>query len=164
MRETLFNWLQIAHRGRALSGSVCRLRRAGTGGAVARRGRRGFIEHQRIAADALRVLLQQWQAVGASVLCQSAQQYLAGARDSRPFDVVFIDPPFAAGRAGELRFAIDALSKGWLAPEARLYLERAKTDPPLGLDASWQELRAGTAGEVRYHLFARSSEGGRSPP
>jgi hypothetical protein len=41
-----------------------------------------------------------------------------------------------------------------LSPDARVYLERRVNDPLEALPDSWNELRAGRAGEVGYHLFA----------
>ena len=44
--------------------------------------------------------------------------------------------------------------RGWLAADARIYLERRARDPLAALPPGWRELRAGRAGEVGYHLFA----------
>ena len=164
VRETLFNWLQSR-----IEGARCLDLYAGSGALGLEALSRGaasvvFIERERVAAEAVRDVLQEWQAVGGNVLCQSAQQFLAGVPGVKPFDVVFIDPPFADSRGGELLGALRALAKGWLARDARLYVERAKIDPPLALGEAWRELRTGTAGEVRYHLLARTSEGGPSSP
>jgi 16S rRNA (guanine966-N2)-methyltransferase len=121
-----------------------------------------FIERQRLAAEALRNLLRDWQAVGARVVCGQARQFLEG-HDAERFDLVFLDPPFAASSdGGELAAAVSALA-GWLTRDARIYVEHAKSDPPLALGDAWRELRTGTAGEVRYHLLAAASEGGVGP-
>jgi 16S rRNA (guanine966-N2)-methyltransferase len=162
VRETLFNWLQ--HR---ISGARCLDLYAGSGALGLEALSRGavsvlFIEQQRVAAEALRQLLLQWQAVGARVLCGDARQFLNTIHGRERFDLVFLDPPYAAGAAGELKTAIAALEGGWLAADARLYVEHAKSDPPLLLGNVWRELRAGTAGEVRYHLLAPTNEGGRA--
>jgi 16S rRNA (guanine966-N2)-methyltransferase len=164
VRETLFNWLQSR-----IEGARCLDLYAGSGALGLEALSRGaasvvFIERQRLAAEAVREVLQEWQAVGGNVLCQSAQQFLAGVPGIKPFDIVFLDPPFADSRGGELLAALRALAKGWLASDARVYLERGKIDPPLALGEAWRELRTGTAGEVRYHLLARTSEGGSSSP
>ena len=45
------------------------------------------------------------------------------------------------------------LAAGWLAPGARIYVERARREALPALPAAWQELRSGRAGEVGYHLF-----------
>ncbi|GBD43397.1 Ribosomal RNA small subunit methyltransferase D [bacterium HR40] len=53
----------------------------------------------------------------------------------RPFDIVFLDPPW---RSGQARPALErALAGGWIAPEARVIVELAAKEPfapPLGLE------------------------------
>jgi 16S rRNA (guanine966-N2)-methyltransferase len=164
VRETLFNWLQ--HR---IEGARCLDLYAGSGALGLEALSRGaasvvFVERQRVVGDTLRRLLNEWQAVGARVLCSEARHYLGGVQGAERFDIVFIDPPYAASSGGESLAAIKALSGGWLAPGARIYVECAKTDPPLALEAPWRELRTGTAGEVRYYLLALISEGGVGSP
>jgi 16S rRNA (guanine966-N2)-methyltransferase len=160
VRETLFNWLQTR-----VEGAHCLDLYAGSGALGLEALSRGaasvvFVEHQRAAANALQRLLRDWQASGASVVCDEAQHYLAanravGAQSSaaaRGFDLVFLDPPYASG---ELPAAAAALARGALAPDARIYVEQhAADEPQRALPASWRQLRTGKAGEVRYHLFA----------
>ncbi|HWG76424.1 MAG TPA: 16S rRNA (guanine(966)-N(2))-methyltransferase RsmD [Steroidobacteraceae bacterium] len=156
VRETLFNWLQ-----ERTAGAHCLDLFAGSGALGLEALSRGaaavtFIEQQRSLAQALEQLLIDWQAVGAQVVCTSAQQFLArpanaGTAPPRGFDLVFLDPPFASG---ELAAVSAQLERGWLAAGARIYLEHARAAPLPALPASWRELRAGTAGEVGYHLFA----------
>jgi 16S rRNA (guanine966-N2)-methyltransferase len=160
VRETLFNWLQ--HR---IEGARCLDLYAGSGALGLEALSRGaasvvFVERQRVVGDALRRLLNEWQAVGARVLCSEARQYLCAAHGAERFDIVFLDPPYAANSGGELVAAIQALSGDWLAPGGRVYVECAKSDSLLALGARWQELRTGTAGEVRYYLLALNSEAG----
>jgi 16S rRNA (guanine966-N2)-methyltransferase len=156
VRETLFNWLR--HR---IYGARCLDLYAGSGALGLEALSRGaasvvFVEQQRMVAEALRERLRDWQAVGAHVLCSEARQYLRTPHGEERFDVVFLDPPYAAGAAGELNAAMTMLESGWLASDARLYVEHAKSASPLQVDAAWRELRASTAGEVRYHLLAPS--------
>ena len=159
VRQTLFNWLQDR-----VEGAHCLDLYAGSGALGLEALSRGaasvvFVEQQRVAVNALRQLLRDWQASNASVVCDQAQHYLAAERSpelasgdaGRGFDLVFIDPPYASG---ELPAAAAALARGGLAPDARIYVERHADDPPPLLPAAWRELRTGKAGEVRYHLFA----------
>ena len=159
MRETLFNWLQPR-----IVGARCLDLYAGSGALGLEALSRGadsvvFVERQRLVAEALRTLLRDWQATGAQVICDEALSYLnAGRRSdqhSGRFDVVFLDPPYAASRDGELSAALEALRQGNLAEDARIYVEHAKSDPE-PLLKGWRQLRTGTAGEVRYHLLAAS--------
>jgi 16S rRNA (guanine966-N2)-methyltransferase len=156
VRETLFNWLQTRVRG-----ARCLDLYAGSGALGLEALSRGaasvlFVEQQRLVADALSELLLQWQAMGAQVVCGEALQILRARKPGDLFDLVFLDPPYSKGAAGELTAAIGQLERGWLAPEARIYVEHAKSDPLPDWPAPWQALRTGTAGEVRYHLLAKS--------
>jgi 16S rRNA (guanine966-N2)-methyltransferase len=151
VRETLFNWLQ-----NRIEGAHCLDLYAGSGALGLEALSRGaasvvFVEHQRAAVNALRALLRDWQASGATVVCDEAQHYLAADRE-RGFDLVFLDPPYASG---ELPAAAAALARSGLAPAARIYVEQHADDElQQAVPASWRELRSGKAGEVRYHLYA----------
>jgi 16S rRNA (guanine966-N2)-methyltransferase len=151
VRETLFNWLQTR-----IVGAHCLDLYAGSGALGLEALSRGaasvvFVEHQRVAVNALRQLLRDWQADNATVVCDQAQHYLA-AKPERDFDLVFLDPPYASG---ELSAAAAALARSGLAADARIYVEQhADEKPPQVMPATWRELRTGKAGEVRYHLFA----------
>jgi 16S rRNA (guanine966-N2)-methyltransferase len=109
------------------------------------------------------------------VICGQALQFLAGhttaagataggALTHAPYDIVFLDPPFASG---ELAAAAATLERrGWLAPHARIYLEHARHTALPTLPVGWRELRAGQAGEVGYHLFtpATSADAAEGQP
>jgi 16S rRNA (guanine966-N2)-methyltransferase len=155
VRETLFNWLRTR-----VEGARCLDLYAGSGALGLEALSRGaasvvFVEQQRGIANALRDLLQQWGATAAEVRCTQARDYLAATvPESERFDIVFLDPPFAAASAGELAACLPMLAARWLKPTARLYVEHARSDPAVAWqEAGWRELRAGTAGEVRYHLL-----------
>jgi 16S rRNA (guanine966-N2)-methyltransferase len=160
VRETLFNWLR-----NRIVGARCLDLYAGSGALGLEALSRGaasvvFVEQQRSVANALRELLQQWGAAGARVQCGQAREFLSARHGDEHFDVVFLDPPFAAGGSGELVAALAGLGSGWLSPDARLYVEHSKSDASGWPEGPWRELRSGTAGEVRYHLLAASGEGG----
>src|SRR5471032_2633101 len=149
VRETLFNWLQLR-----IQGARCLDLFAGSGALGLEALSRGaaevvFVEQRHAASLAIQRLLAQWPTAGrASVLCTEAQRYLAGKAPS-PFDLVLLDPPYASG---EIAAAARALERGWLASDARIYIEHARRESLPALPASWHELRAGTAGAVGYHL------------
>jgi 16S rRNA (guanine966-N2)-methyltransferase len=154
VRETLFNWLQPR-----IVGARCLDLYAGSGALGLEALSRGaaaavFVEQRRIAAMALEALLRSWQATGWTVCCQSAQQFLASAPAALmpAFDLVFVDPPYGAAELSQASFALE---RGWLSPDSRIYLEHARSAALPALPATWRELRAGTAGEVGYHLFER---------
>jgi len=58
-----------------------------------------------------------------------------------------------------------ALAAGnWLAPDARVYLERAAAGGEPSLPAGWRLLRSKRAGEVGYHLAATTDHPEASRP
>ncbi|MFM7396600.1 MAG: 16S rRNA (guanine(966)-N(2))-methyltransferase RsmD [Gammaproteobacteria bacterium] len=158
VRETLFNWLAPVIRGARVLDVF-----AGSGALGLEALSRGatfaeFIDSDAHAVDALRERLAEWKAEPSSYVVKrtDAMQALAGTRPATQpaFDVVFIDPPFAAGL---WRSVADRLEAGrWLAPEAYLYLEAPARDPLDTLPSHWGAWRHGTAGEVGYHLLRRA--------
>src|ERR1700730_17997949 len=84
---------------------------------------------------------------------RAALQSLAG--ESRPFDLVFLDPPFASELLSEAARMLE--ERHWLKPGALIYLECAARTGPPALPAPWRPLRAKQAGEVGYHLFGHAA-------
>jgi 16S rRNA (guanine966-N2)-methyltransferase len=153
VRETLFNWLQ----GRIV-GRRCLDLYAGSGALGLEALSRGaahcvFVDRDVRALATLGALLRDWGAAsGESQLEQSdALQYLA--RGPQPFDLVFLDPPFAGD---ELARSMDRLeARGWLAPDGLVYAEHPRAVPVPAPPAAWQALRSGNAGAVGYDLYER---------
>ena len=156
VRETLFNWL-----GAGVAGARCLDLFAGSGALGLEALSRGaahvtFVERDPAAERELRARLAEWGAANAEIVRGDALGFLGGA--ARPFDIVFLDPPFASGL---LEAAAALLERnGWLTGSARVYVEcSARTGLP-ALPAPWQTLKAKRAGEVGYHLYARGQAGG----
>jgi 16S rRNA (guanine966-N2)-methyltransferase len=155
VRETLFNWL--ASR---VPNARCLDLFAGSGALGLEALSRGaahvvFVERNAVACRALETILTEWKAPSARVERGDALAYLAGPPE--PFDVVFLDPPFASA----LQASVAALLEGrnWLAPGALIYIESASREPLPALPPLWRSLKAKRAGEVGYHLFERSGPG-----
>ena len=152
VRETLFNWL-----GTRLPGARCLDLFAGSGALGLESLSRGaahvtFVERDGAAARELRARLSEWGATGAEVEHGDALRFLGGA--GRPFDVVFLDPPFDSDF---LTLAADRLeSGGWLAPGALIYVECAARNGLPPLPPTWTTTKAKQAGEVGYHLLTRA--------
>jgi 16S rRNA (guanine966-N2)-methyltransferase len=150
IRETLFNWLAPF-----LDGARCLDLFAGTGALGLEALSRGassaeFVENSGVAVKALRESLVLLDATGATIHEMSALSYI---RKDAPhtFDIVFLDPPFAADLAQELCRLLT--EHGWLAQGAHVYLEQDRSQRIPILPASWNLLREKTAGNVRYSLI-----------
>jgi 16S rRNA (guanine966-N2)-methyltransferase len=149
IRETLFNWLTpVIHGARCLD--LC----AGTGALGLEALSRGasrvvFVEHSSAATQVLQANIASLSAAGARVLNMGAEEYLSGPR-VEAFDIVFIDPPFAADLQRELCRLL--AEQQWLTDDARVYVELDREQPALRLPENWQELKNKTAGNVRYIL------------
>lgn len=151
IRETLFNWLAPQ-----IDGASCLDLFAGTGALgleALSRGAAGtvFVEKSAVAARVLKSNVEMLGATGATVCEADAFEYLRKA-PVRAFDIVFLDPPFAADMLEDLCRLID--ERQVLAEGARVYLENdVATDEAL-LPAGWELLKSKVAGQVRYTLVA----------
>ena len=149
IRETLFNWL-----GPTIPGARCLDLFAGTGALGLEALSRGaadavFVEKSPLAVKVLRDNVQLLAATTADVRQGDALAFLQ-APPGEKFDIVFLDPPFAADMLDDLCRLIDEASV--LGGGALVYLEddraRAETELPSG----WRILKSKTAGNVRYSL------------
>jgi 16S rRNA (guanine966-N2)-methyltransferase len=171
VRETLFNWLMPV-----LAGARCLDLYAGTGVLGLEALSRGaaeswFVERDATAVAALEATLLRFggriagQGTGGQgnpdrgedfpgktgmgrVLATDAKRWLK-TPPIAAFDVAFLDPPYAANNLADL---CTLLARGWLAPQAWVYLEtsRSQTLPPL--PEGWRWHRESQAGDVRYAL------------
>lgn len=150
VRETLFNWLAPV-----IGGARCLDLCAGTGALGIEALSRGagsvqFVERDARAAQALRDNLSRLKAQGGQVAAADALAWLQGA--PQPYDLVFLDPPFALDLWTALAQKLE--QGGWLAPGAWIYVECGRLAKP-SLPPSWALHREGVAGEVRYALYRR---------
>ncbi|HEX4648954.1 MAG TPA: 16S rRNA (guanine(966)-N(2))-methyltransferase RsmD [Steroidobacteraceae bacterium] len=156
VRETLFNWLGARVRGaRALDLF------AGSGALGLEALSRGashvtFVERDAAAAQELRARLTDWGAVDVLVARADALHYLAG--EAQPFDLVFLDPPFATDLLHEAARLLE--ERQWLADGALIYVECPSRAGPPVLPEGWRMLKAKQAGEVGYHLLAHAGAPG----
>lgn len=147
VRETLFNWL-----GQRLDGLRCLDLFAGAGALGVEALSRGasevvFVERDRAVAMALRKNLELIrESVKARVIQGDALASLGTV--SGPFDVVFVDPPYASGLLTPALAAVKPL----LAEGARVYAEDANPVAASGYVA----LRQARAGAVHFALLSAS--------
>ncbi len=149
IRETLFNWLSPQ-----LHGARCLDLFAGTGALGLEALSRGagsavFVERSGVAARQLEKNIAALGATAATVRQQDASDYLSGRPEAR-FDVVFLDPPFAADLLEETCKLL--ATRELLADGALVYLEQDRSSPEPELPDGWQIIKNKTAGMVRYML------------
>lgn len=152
VRETLFNWL-----GQRVDGWRCLDLFAGSGALGIEAASRGaarvvLVEHDRNAAAAIAATIERLGAAGVELVRADAFEALrrfehAGER----FDLVFVDPPFAAGLLERVLAALPPV----LAPGALVHVESGErfAAPP-----GWVVERAERAGQVRYHLMRQAGD------
>jgi 16S rRNA (guanine966-N2)-methyltransferase len=134
VRETLFNWLQ-----HDVIGKACLDLYAGSGAL-------GFEAASRGAKSVVMVEnnVQACRLINENALKLSADQikirqvdvfrFLAG--DATAFDLVFLDPPFAKGMAQQTCQWLE--DKGWLAAQAKIYVEVESQLLLEKIPANWQ--------------------------
>jgi 16S rRNA (guanine966-N2)-methyltransferase len=83
-----------------------------------------------------------------------ALDYLHGENAER-FDLVFLDPPFAADMIDELCRLL--AERKMLANDAHIYIEQARSKAEPELPADWEALKNKTAGNVRYMLVRQKT-------
>jgi 16S rRNA (guanine966-N2)-methyltransferase len=150
VRETLFNWLSPD-----IHGSRCLDLYAGSGALGLEAASRGaarvvLVDAAREVVSSLREQVATLNASQVEIVQADAQQWLRGPAET--FDIVFLDPPFAAGLLTTAMQLIEA--NGWLAPEAFVYIE-AEKGASLELPPGWYIYREKTAGQVDYRLIKR---------
>lgn len=156
-RETLFNWLQ----GTVQDARVLDLF-AGSGALAFEALSRGaaeavLVERQRVALAVLREAAADLAPGRARVVAADALAWLRRADGTGPFDLVFLDPPFAGDLAAR---ALGALAGSpLLAPGARVYVEwPASATPPFDADR-WEPLKTTRAGDSTGALLCETAHG-----
>jgi len=147
LRETLFNWLQGEVEGRQVLDLF-----AGTGALGLEAVSRGAAEAVLVECDpglvrSLDETLRRLKVSNARVEQADALAWLTRSPEPR-FGLVFLDPPFAADL---WQRAAQALLP-WLAPNAWIYVELARTavfQPPVG----WRLHRESSGRDVRGVLY-----------
>lgn len=150
IRETVFNWLQPD-----IAGSQCLDLFAGSGAMGFEASSRGaasvdLVELNREVCAQLRVHKADLADESLNIVNQDARQFLSQP-PKRPYDIVFVDPPFSQQLWSEVAGLLDR--HGWLSSHALIYLEFARHQAMPELPAAWHLLKDKQAGDVRYCLF-----------
>ncbi|MEL6188792.1 MAG: 16S rRNA (guanine(966)-N(2))-methyltransferase RsmD, partial [Myxococcota bacterium] len=150
VREALFNVL-----GSVEDGAVLDLF-AGTGAVALEALSRGAaraeaVERDRAALHALRANRERLQASNLEIRPEPVERYLE--RDPHPFDLVFIDPPWADVPAFLDRHGRHLAA--WTAPEGWLVVERSRRDGEAPRLEGFEAPRTRRYGDAELVLWAR---------
>jgi 16S rRNA (guanine966-N2)-methyltransferase len=144
VRETLFNWL-----GQTLDGKRCLDLFAGSGALGFEAASRGATEVVMVERNrtVCRNLQENITKLGLINIALRSEDGLEFARQqNRPFDVIFLDPPFQSDYLPKLMpLLADKLSENGL-----VYVESGVTFTP---DTPWQAIKQARAGAVFYQLL-----------
>ncbi len=155
IRETLFNWLAPI-----MPGARCLDAFAGSGALGFEALSRGaascvMLESNAGAARGLQASATLLAADEANIINTDALSWLARAA-AQPFDVVFLDPPFADASLDPVML-VDALAqRNLLAEDVWLYVEQP-ANAPQTIAAGFVQHRSQKAGRVRYSLWRKQS-------
>jgi len=158
VRETLFNWLQ-----QPIVGARCLDLFAGSGALGLEALSRGaahvtFVDREPQIGRHLLQTLERLGSRDATVVVEDALRFLS--RPAQPFDIVFLDPPFASGVLEQAGSRL----QGWLTPGAYIYVECPAERSLTTLPVQWLVQRTKRAGQVGYHLLRASDPANEVPP
>ncbi len=149
VRETLFNWL-----GQTLHGRRCLDLFAGSGALGFEAASRGaaqvvMVEKDRKAYQALQENARKLGCANVALHCPDGLEFVR--LDTARYDVIFLDPPFAAGYLPKAL----ALLAGRLMPGGEVYAESGE---PFDPGAEWEAVRGARAGTVHFQLLKYKQE------
>ncbi|MBA2653583.1 MAG: 16S rRNA (guanine(966)-N(2))-methyltransferase RsmD [Gammaproteobacteria bacterium] len=149
IRETLFNWLAPS-----IQGANCLDLFAGSGAlgfeALSRGAQHALMLDA--SADICHALMENKNKLGlaSAEIVQANFPYPPSILATRPYDIVFLDPPF---HCGYVQQALEWLKVNCLPPGALIYIESESRDDVIPLPLDWQILKDKRAGNVRYTLI-----------
>lgn len=155
VKETLFNWLMMD-----VANARCLDCFAGSGSlgieALSRQAQAVvFLEKFATAAQQLKKNLASLKTDKGTVINTDTLAYLAQKNNDKPFDIIFIDPPFHHQFVPQILPLLQ--QNNWLAENALIYIETEKNHPPLLLAENWQIIKEKSAGMVTSRLIQVNS-------
>ncbi|MFJ4872370.1 16S rRNA (guanine(966)-N(2))-methyltransferase RsmD [Streptomyces sp. NPDC088757] len=87
---------------------------------------------------------------GAELRTGKAEQIVTGPAPADPYDLVFLDPPYAVEDAGLREILLTLRSGGWLSEDALVTVERSTRGGEFGWPAGFEPLRARRYGEGTF--------------
>ncbi|MGW2666784.1 16S rRNA (guanine(966)-N(2))-methyltransferase RsmD [Streptomyces sp. NPDC001272] len=119
-----------------------------------------LVEADTKAAQAIRENIKTLGLPGAEFRAGKAEQIVASPAPGDPYDVVFLDPPYAVGHEelGEILLTLRA--NGWLTDDALVTVERSTRSGPFPWPEGFEPLRSRKYGEgtLWYGRAASTSE------
>lgn len=154
VRETVFNWLAPV-----IAGANCLDAFAGSGAFGFESLSRGashavLVDQSSEVVALLKEELQLFKANNAEIYRAMIPQQLK--QPQKPFDIVFLDPPYQADLLLKTCFYLEEHS--FLANEAYIYLEASASLCENELPSNWEILKSKKAGQVSYHLILRKEK------
>lgn len=151
VRETLFNWLAPS-----ISGAHCLDLFTGSGVLGFEALSRGaasvtMVDQAPAVITLLKAELTQFRAENAQVYRAQIPKQLK--EPERPFDIVFLDPPYQENLLLPTCFYLE--ERGFLAEFSQIYLEANQVIKDNDLPPNWRIVKAQQAGQVFYHLANR---------
>jgi 16S rRNA (guanine966-N2)-methyltransferase len=152
VRETVFNWLQFD-----IQGKRCLDAFAGSGALGLEALSRGaasclFLEKSSLQARQLQATLKELGAANAEVLTGDSLMLLT--RVTEPFDLVFLDPPYALNLWQPVMELLAA--RQLLAVDCLVYVEADKPWEELGIPEGWEYFKETKAGTVKGYLCRKT--------
>lgn len=153
VKETVFNWLMPY-----MQGARCLDCFSGAGSLGFEALSRGasqvtMLELNKSAANQLKANKKLLSADNCDVFLTDSLSFLS-VRPEKAYDLVFIDPPF---RQSLVEKVIRLLEKGWLAPNALIYIEQEAEAAQAPIPENWQQIKDKKMGQVYYQLYQVSS-------
>ncbi|MET9959682.1 16S rRNA (guanine(966)-N(2))-methyltransferase RsmD [Streptomyces sp. NPDC006326] len=149
MREGLFSTWESLH---GVAGSRVLDLYAGSGAVGLEALSRGaahalLVETDPKAAKAIRDNIRALGLPGAEFRAGKAEQIVAAAAAGDPYDVVFLDPPYAVGHDDLGEILLTLRSNGWLTGDALVTVERGTRSGPFPWPEGFEPLRSRKYGE-----------------
>ncbi|MFE9775657.1 16S rRNA (guanine(966)-N(2))-methyltransferase RsmD [Streptomyces sp. NPDC005931] len=87
---------------------------------------------------------------GAEVRSGKAEQIIRAAAPQQPYDIVFLDPPYAVSDDDLREILLTLRSEGWLAEQALVTVERSTRGGEFGWPPGFEPIRARRYGEGTF--------------
>lgn len=151
VRETIFNWLAPY-----IVGAHCLDAFAGSGALGVEALSRGagyvaLVDQSKEVVDLLQAELSKFEAENVQIYQANVPEQLKA--PIKPFDIVFLDPPFQEKKIATCCAYLE--EHGYLADSAQIYLEAQEIIKDNDLPPNWRIEKSKQAGQVYYHLAHR---------